>query len=196
MNRTQLMVTIAALVCVPSLARSVTPAPPRAYAQIVGAKQGTFKGEATRIAGTNYIAVLAFNYQITSPTDAATGLPTGKPKHQPIVITKTLDATSPQIYSALVSNETLTKVTIEFMTPPDSSTGAAGSKEIPYYTITLTNARISDVHQHMDQTNPGATGSSIVPTEPMEDVSITFEQITVASAVGQTTAADSWSSKD
>lgn len=196
MNRTRLVLTILVLACTSNLARAASATPPRAYIQIVGAVQGTFKGEATRIAGSNYIAVLSFNYEVTSPTDPATGLPTGKVKHQALVITKTLDATSPQINSALVKNENLTKVTIDFMTSPDATTGAAGGKEIAYYTITLTNARISEVHQHMDQTNPGAAGSSIVPSEPMEDVSFTFEQMTVTSAVGQTTATDSWNVKD
>lgn len=141
--------------------------------------------------------MLSFSYQVTSPRDPATGLPTGKRQHQPLVITKTLDATSPQISNALANNETLTKVTLEFMTTPNAAqgAGAAAGKEMPYYKITLTNATISDIHQHMDQTNPGAAGSSPVPSEPMEDVSFTFEQMTVTSAVGQTTTTDDWNAK-
>ena len=95
MNRTKLVLFIAALACLPIPARSHVvgqATPPRAYVKIVGAKQGTFKGEAFRIAGINYIAALRFNYQITSPRDPATGLPSGKRQHMPITFTKVLDA--------------------------------------------------------------------------------------------------------
>ena len=189
MNRTKLVLTVSSLVVLSTFALAETPTPPRAYLQIVGAKQGTFKGEAARVAGTNYIAVLSFSYSVNAPFDPATGMATGKREHHPLIITKALDATSPQISGALASNETLTKVTLEFM-----QSSAAG-KEMAYYTITLTNARISEVRQHMDQTNPGAAGSSVVPSEPMEDVSFTFEQMAVTSAVGQTMATDSWNAE-
>jgi len=157
--------------------------------KIEGTKQGTFKGEASLVAGKDYIPVLRFTYQVTSPRDAATGLPTGKRQHMPVVITKTLDATSPQIFGALVTNEVLTKVTIEFITT------STDGKELAYYVITLKNATVSDIHQHMDQTEAPAAGSAAVPTEPMEDVSFTFEEITVTSNVGQTSAVDDWNAK-
>jgi type VI secretion system secreted protein Hcp len=201
MNCTKLVLFIAALACLPIPAHSqvaAQAAPPRAYVKIVGKVQGTFKGEASRIAGNNYIAALRFSYQITSPRDPATGLPTGKRQQMPITFTKAFDATSPQIYQALISNELLTQVTIEFMnTSTAAGVGAAAAaKEVAYYTITLTNATVSDIHQHMDQAEATAAGGSTVPLDPMEDVTITFDQIQVSSAVGQTTATDSWSTAD
>ena len=198
MNRTKLVLFIAALACLPSMARSqvaAQTAPPRAYVKIVGKLQGTFKGEASRIAGNNYIAALGFGYEVISPRDPATGQVTGKAQHKPITFTKALDATSPQIFQALINNEELTQVTIEFMTAPASTAGvgAAGAgKELAYYTITLTNASVSAIHQHMDQSEGTVAGSSTVPLDPMEDVSLTFEKIAVTSNVGQTTAMDSW----
>jgi type VI secretion system secreted protein Hcp len=158
----------------------------RAYVKIEGKTQGTFKGEATRVAGTNYIAVVRYNYEVTSPHDSATGQPTGRRQHMAVVITKALDATSPQIFQALATNEVLTQVTIEFLT------STVDGKEITYYTVTLKNATISDIHQHMNQTQATAASGSPVSTEPMEDVSFTFQDMTVASNVGQTTATDSW----
>lgn len=199
MNRAKLVLFIAAMACLPTPARSQAApqaVPPRAYVKIVGKVQGTFKGEASRIAGNNYIAALRFGYEITSPRDPATGLATGKRQHMPITFTKALDATSPQIFQAMVNNEMLTQVTIEFMTTSTPAVGvgaaAGASKELAYYTITLSNASVSDVHQHMDQAEASVAGGSIVPLEPMEDVSLPFEQITVTSNVGQTTATDSW----
>ena len=197
MNRTKIMLSIAALACLPMSARSqVTgqPAPPQAYVKIVGKVQGTLKGEASRIAGNNYIVALGFSYRATSPRDPATGQPSGKRQQMPITFTKALDATSPQIYQALITNEVLTQVTIEFMTTSAAAGlgAAAGAKELAYYTITLSNATVSDIHQHMDQAEATVAGSSTVPLDPMEDVSLTFEQITVTSNVSQTAATDSW----
>jgi len=185
MNRTKLALFVAILALAFFPARS--PAAQRAYAKIEGSKQGVFKGEAVRIAGRDYIPVIQFGYEITSPRDAATGLPTGKRQHKPIVITKTLDASSPQIFQAMITNETLTTVNIDFVT-----TNTEG-KELVYYTIALTNATIVDVHQHMSLPETVPAGSSTVPTEPMEDVSIVFQKISVTSTVGQSTGTDSWS---
>jgi type VI secretion system secreted protein Hcp len=185
MSRTKLALSVAvlALSFLPVRAQA---AGDRAYVKIEGKTQGTFKGEATRVAGTNYIAVVRYSYEVTSPRDSATGQPTGRRQHMAVVITKALDATSPQIFQALATNEVLTQVTIEFLTT------TVDGKEITYYTVTLKNATISDIHQHMNQTQGTAAGSSPVSTEPMEDVSFTFQDMTVASIVGQTTATDSW----
>lgn len=182
MSRTKLVLFFAALACLLLAVRSQAAAP-RAYVKIEGTKQGTFKGESVRLAGKDYIAVLAFNYEATSPRDPSTGAPTGKRQHMPVVITKTLDSTSPQIYQALVTNETLKQVTIEFVTT------STDGKELAYYVITLKNASVSDLHQHMDLAGATAAGSS---TDPLEDVSFTFEEMTVTSNVGQTSATDSW----
>lgn len=185
MNRTKLALFVAALAIV--LLPAHSPAAERAYAKIEGSKQGVFKGEAVRVAGRDYIPVIQFDYEIISPRDAASGLPTGKRQHKPIVITKTLDASSPQIFQAMINNETLTTVTIEFVT---SNTEG---KELVYYTIVLTNASIADVHQHMRLPEAVPAGSPTVLTEPMEDVAFSFQKITVTSTVGQTTSVDSWS---
>jgi len=185
MSRTKLVLFLAILasLLVPA---GIQAASSRAYVKIVGKTQGTFKGEATRVAGSNYINAYRFIYGATTPRDPSTGLPTGKRQYQPVTITKEIDATSPQIFQALATNETLTTVTIEFLT---SSTDG---KELTYYVVTLKNATVSEVHQHMDQVTATPAGTSDVPIEPLEDVSFTFEQIEVTSNVGQTTAADSW----
>lgn len=43
--------------------------------------------------------VVGLTAPVVSPRDAASGLPTGKRMHQPFVITKTLDKSSPIIFS-------------------------------------------------------------------------------------------------
>ena len=184
MSRTQLALVITALACLPIPAgcqASKPAATPRAYLKIEG-PSGDFKGEATRVAGPDYIAVLGFDYAVTSPRDQATGQPSGKVQHQPVTITKAMDSASPQIYDAAINNVVLKKVTIEFITT------SLDGKELPYFTIMLTNATVMQVHEHLDQGGAAAAGGSAVPAEPLEDVSFDFAQIGITSNVSQISA--------
>ncbi|MDD5306609.1 MAG: type VI secretion system tube protein TssD [Deltaproteobacteria bacterium] len=71
--------------------------------------------------------VVAVSHEIVSPRDAASGLPTGKRMHKPLVITKEVDRSSPLLYSALVNNENLPKVELKFWVSSGSGT-TAGSR--------------------------------------------------------------------
>ena len=152
---------------------------------IEGTKQGRFKGER----GRDKIAGLAFHYDVKSPRDAATGMASGKRQQGAVTFTKAIDSSSPQIFQALVGNEALKSVLFEFR-----NTSADGQEQV-FYQITLTNAAISEVEQYVgmsglvtaDAKHSGASDSS-----PLEDVSLTFQRIEVASMVGKTMAADDW----
>jgi type VI secretion system secreted protein Hcp len=87
--------------------------------------------------------VLKFSYGVVSPRDVYTGLVSGKRQHNPIVITKEPGAASPQIFSALVTNEVLKSVVIQFLRP-----NAEGVNEVQQ-TISLTNGSISDFRQYV-----------------------------------------------
>lgn len=153
---------------------------------IEGTKQGRFKGER----GRDKIAGLAFHYDVKSPRDAATGMASGKRQHGAITFTKAIDSSSPQIFQALTSNEVLKSVLFEFR-----STSADG-QEMVFYQITLTNASISEVEQYIDMpglvTSAAGKHSAASDSSPLEDVSLTFQKIEVASQVGKTMAADDW----
>jgi type VI secretion system secreted protein Hcp len=131
---------------------------------IVGQKQGPFPG--TKGAG---IGGLRLSYLLKSPRDPASGLPTGKRVHTPVVFTKVVGTASPQIFQALASNEPLTSVVI---------TAPGG------YTIKLTNANVSEVKQYTEVVN-GATAV-------LEDVSFTFQKIEVRDPATGAVAADDW----
>jgi type VI secretion system secreted protein Hcp len=70
--------------------------------------------------------------------DAASGLPTGKRQHKPVVITHELGGSSPQFLNALATNEVLDEVVINFFRM--ERTG----QEVNYYTVKLTDANVSD----------------------------------------------------
>jgi len=147
------------------------------YVTIEGTKQGKFKGDNRSKAHKDQITGLAFNYEVISPRDPASGLPTGKRQHKPVTITKRWDAATPQLFKALVTNEVLKWVKIEFV-----KTSSAG-KEYVYHKLTLTDATVVDIHQHAN-----------AETLEQEDVSFIFRKIEIENVDGKTVAIDDWSS--
>ena|SRR5271170_7018775 len=152
------------------------------YATIKARVQGTLKGQGTG-REKDKIPGVAFSYGVVSPRDPASGLPTGRRRHIPIVFTKEWGAASPQLFQALVTNETLTSVLFEFMT-----TDALGKEEVDY-TIELTNATISGFEGTL---HIGEKAGPIVDSRKLEAITLEFQKITVTSVTGGTTAVDDW----
>lgn len=159
------------------------------YISITGAKQGKFKGDAGGEKGSKSsrakgkIAGIKYSAETTSPRDPATGQATGKRTHKPIVITKEWDAASPQLFAALVENENLKTVLFEFV-----KADVAGHEEI-YYTVTLTNAVVSNIHSYLDLTD---TSGDKFDARELEDVSFVFQKIEIADKESNTVAEDDW----
>jgi len=95
------------------------------YVTIQGAKQGQFKGngggvrKAREGAKGGKIAGVRFLLEATSPRDLATGHASGKRQYKPIQITKEWDASSPQLFQALIQNEVLKSVLFELVETND-----------------------------------------------------------------------------
>jgi type VI secretion system secreted protein Hcp len=137
-----------------------TPPDPNSVAgtvMITGQKQGAFS--------TTPIALTGLSHEIISPRDPASGLPTGKRQHKPIVFTKQLDSTTPLLLNALVTNENLTSVLIGLL---------RNGQQVA--TIKLTNANIADY------TDNGDT----------EHWSLTYQKIEWTWVDGGITASDDW----
>lgn len=155
-----------------------------AYLKLKGQKQGDIKGSVTQKGREGTILVIAFNHEIISPRDAASGLPTGKRMHKPFVITKETDKSSPLLYSALVSNENLTVWELQCFAAKNTG------MEINDYTVTLTNARIVDIASTM--LNNRILENAKMPL--MEDVSFVYEKIQWTWIDGNITSEDDWTS--
>jgi type VI secretion system secreted protein Hcp len=106
--------------------------------------------------------VLGFTYGVKSPRDPATGQASGRRQHSPLVITKQLDADSPRLFKALVTNENINQLVLNIYRPN------AGNDV--YMTYTLTNAHVSQVHHE---------GFGVPETIPLEEVSFVFQSICV-----------------
>lgn len=153
-----------------------------AYMWLKGSTQGTIEGSVTRPGREGSIKVIAVNHEVISPTDPASGLPTGKRRHTPFTITKEVDRSSPLLMNALVSNEQIDELSVEFWRP--SVTG----KEEQFYTIELSNARIADIRFEMLNNQYPENAQH----EIREHVSFTYQRITWTYTDGGITSTDDW----
>jgi len=86
-----------------------------AYLTAVGARQGDIKGDVTLRGREGSVALVSVSHEIDTPYDVATGHISGKRQHKPLVVIALLDRATPKLYQALVTNEVLTGVKIEFL---------------------------------------------------------------------------------
>jgi type VI secretion system secreted protein Hcp len=142
--------------------------------KITGHKIGVFKGDSSQKGHEDQILVSGYSFEVDSPRDAASGQASGKRQYKPIMITKELNGSSPQLLQAAATNEILTSVVINFY--KSDRTG----KQSNYYRVTLTDGSISSVHQY----SSGATVN--------EDVSFTFRKIEQEDLVAKTSFEDDW----
>jgi type VI secretion system secreted protein Hcp len=170
--RDAVLAILLGLIAPRALEAQVTLAPkiPAGFSMTIqGQRQGVFPGNK---GGT--IGGLRFSYLLKSPRDPASGLPTGKRMHTPVVFTKTLGTASPQIFSALSTNENLPSVVISV----PGGDGGLG------YRVKLTNANLAELRQYTELVNGVAT--------VLEDVSFTFQKIEVQDLGSGAMATDDW----
>jgi type VI secretion system secreted protein Hcp len=138
---------------------------------VSGKKQGPLKGDSA-----NRIQLMRINYDVRLPTKSSSGGLTvsGIRTHTPITVTKSLGAASPQLFLAMLNNESLSTVEID-VTRSGTTTA--------YYKITLLNAQISEIHMHNDSTAPSSPAT-------VEDVSFLYEKMTVLSVASNLSASD------
>jgi type VI secretion system secreted protein Hcp len=128
------------------------------------------------------IMVIAVNHEVISPRDAASGLPTRKRQHGPLVITKEIDKASPLLMNALVKNERITEFRLDFWQP--SATG----QEFQFYTIELVDASIAGIRFEMLNNKYPEN----MQHKEREHVSFCYQKITWTFQDGGMTAEDTW----
>ena len=126
------------------------------------------KGEATAIGHAGAIPALRFNLELSAPAELGSGGGggTGKVLYKPLVITKDIDATTPQLLHALTTHEFFKSVTLEL------AKANSQGQEFVYYTLKLHNVVISDIHQYTDETTKAN----------LEDISISYSALEVEGA--------------
>jgi type VI secretion system secreted protein Hcp len=151
-----------------------------------GQRQGLIRGSVVQRGREDSIKVTAAEHEIVSPRDPATGLPSGKRIHRPMVITKELDKATPLLYAALAQNEKFTEWTLRYWRPVSTAT-STGSEE-QYFTVNLANASISSIKA----VTPNTAVQETAGLQSYEVVTFTYERITWTWTNGGLTSADSW----
>ena len=151
------------------------------FVKIKGAKQGDFKGDVFERGKEGLIKVVSYSHEVVSPRDAASGQASGKRQHKPFIFIKEVDKSTPQLYSALSSNEILTDVSLTFYRP---SLKAASGTAMPWFTIKLSNASIAGIKSRIDDKG-----------QVLEEVSLIYQKITWIYTDGGVTHEDSWNAQ-
>jgi type VI secretion system secreted protein Hcp len=158
------------------------------YFSVKGAKLGQLKGEAPQPNLQDKMIGLKFLHEVTSPRDVATGQARAARQHKPLVITKEWGAASPQLFQALVNNEVLTEVLIDFVGHDQNG------QERLTHRIRLTNAAITNILYRMEEGAGAAAGSakhlSASGPRHLEDISFIFQRIEMEDLIGKTMAVD------
>jgi type VI secretion system secreted protein Hcp len=158
-----------------------------AYLTLKGQKQGLVKGSVTQKGREGKIMVISAHHEVLSPTDPASGFPTGKHMHKPFVIAKEVDKSSPILYDMLVNNENITEWELQCWTTLLRG-GSGSGTEKQHYTVKLTNARIIDIGFRMlNNKNP-----DLVKYAEYEEVAFTYQKIEWIWTDGGITAQDDW----
>lgn len=153
-----------------------------AYMTLTGETQGKVEGSVTQAGREGMIEVHAVDHKVDSPRDAASGLPTGKRQHKPVVISKEIDKSSPLLWKILTTNENITEWCLDFWRPSRSG------REFQFYTIELINASITGIRTEMlDNQMPEYTKQP-----EREFVSFAYQKIIWTWQDGSITAEDDW----
>ncbi|MBT2337665.1 MULTISPECIES: Hcp family type VI secretion system effector [Pseudomonas] len=162
-----------------------------AYISIRGALQGLITENAFTedSVGNTYqddhedqVMVQRFEHRVTRPRDPQSGQPTGTRVHQPLVITKVFDRSSPLLHTALCKGERLPEVIIHWYRT------AANGKEELYYTTELEGAIIVEIKDYMHNCQDLANGHFT----HLQDVHFSYRKITWTHEVCGTTGSDDW----
>jgi type VI secretion system secreted protein Hcp len=128
---------------------------------------GPIEGSCTRQGREGNIVVYSFGHNVTVPIDPQSGISSGTRRHNPLKILKEIDKSSPKLFQALCTGETLRSVTLKFY-----QINPSGQEE-HYFTILLENAIITSITPSF----PTAFLSENQAYRHMETVAFTYQKI-------------------
>jgi type VI secretion system secreted protein Hcp len=172
---TRRTVTLSAVLLASLLSAATASAAFEAYLKLKGSKQGQIKASES----ASKVDANAFRIESFKIVDPA-GAPAGKRKHAPLVITKEIDSASPKLLQALQTNEALTELLVKASDP--------ASKTPSDVTIEATNALVTKI----DHVGTDAQHPSLAKGKSYEEISFTYQKITVTNVAGKTSVTDNW----
>lgn len=131
------------------------------------------------------VEVLGFGHGVFLPTDSATGKVTGTRKHSPIVFEKEFDSSSPYLYKAVATGQTLKSAEFKWY-----RINHAGQEE-EYFNMLLEGVRVVAVCPLMHDCKNPATEKH----NHLESVSLSYEKITWKHNDGNIIFSDAWNDR-
>lgn len=122
------------------------------------------------------------HHNLSMPTDNLTGKPTGKRIHSPLMIVKEFDYSSPYLYKAVATGQTLEKAELKFYKINDAG------QEAEYFNILLEGVRIVSV-------SPSMASPEDSNNNHLEHVELRYEKITWKHNDGNIIFSDSWNER-
>ena len=131
------------------------------------------------------IEILSFSHGLLVPTDSNTGKITGTRLHAPLVIEKEFDSSSPYLYKAVTTGQTLKTAEFKFYRINDAG------QEVEYFNITLDNVKLVRVAPLMhDIKDPSREKHN-----HLERIEFRYEKITWTYKDGNIIHSDSWNER-
>ncbi|MEW5702021.1 MAG: type VI secretion system tube protein TssD [Candidatus Zixiibacteriota bacterium] len=128
------------------------------------------------------IFVEAVQHNVSVPVDPHSGSKIGHRMHRPLRITKAIDKSSPGLFKAMTTGQTLEKITLDFYRI--DNTGV----EENYYRITLGDVHVVDVV--LEVPNCAVPANDALPH--MEHVAFTYRTITWEHLIDSVVEMDEW----
>lgn len=153
------------------------------FATIDSQQTGRIPGGVTQKGREGTIEVLSIDHEIVSPRDPATGQATGKRQHKPMSLHVKLDKSAPRLFQAMVTNDTLSKVSLRGYVPSQNGV------EVQHFMVELTNAQISRIAMS------SVTHASGAPEKDTIELELVYQKITWTWTDGGITAEDDWESR-
>ncbi|KPC52621.1 Hcp family type VI secretion system effector [Amantichitinum ursilacus] len=140
------------------------------------------KGSVTVQGREGSVEVVEFAHGVRIPTDGNTGKLTGTRVHEPLVFFKETDASTPYLYKAVTSGQTLKSVEIKWYKIDDAG------NEVEYFNTKLDNVKVVGVSPVMHNIKePGKEKYN-----HLEKIELRYEKITWSYKDGNIIHADSW----
>ncbi len=153
-----------------------------AYLWLKDDQGNDIKGSVTVAEREGSIEILHFDHELRIPIDNDTGELTGTRKHEPFVITKAVDSSTPYLYKACANGQTLKQLELKWYRIDD--TGA----EKEYFCQKLEDVKITSIAPTMH--NVKDLDKERYPH--LETVSLRYKKITWTYIDGNIEFTDSW----
>lgn len=131
------------------------------------------------------IEILSFGHSLHIPTDSRTGKLTGTRQHAPLNFQKEFDSSSPYLYKAIATGQTLKSAEFKWYRINDAG------QEVEYFNMLLENVKIVSSAPHMlDIKNPATEKHN-----HLENVAMLYERITWKYCDGNIQFSDAWNER-